>query len=79
MKRFLYILRRRTDGRKFPYILISSIDELRKILLILLMGVINRMLLNILPMQNPPKKLLEQVKDQIQLKHYPYRTEETYI
>jgi site-specific recombinase XerD len=29
-------------------------------------------------MQNPPKKLLEQVKDQIRLKHYSYRTEETY-
>jgi integron integrase len=36
------------------------------------------MFLNILPMQNPPKKLLEQVKDQIRLKHYSYRTEETY-
>lgn len=30
-------------------------------------------------MDNPPKKLLDQVKDQIRLKHYSYRTEETYI
>ena len=28
-------------------------------------------------MQQCPKKLLEQVRDVIQLKHYPYRTEET--
>jgi hypothetical protein len=32
---------------------------------ILLIGVIDRMFLNIRPMQNPLKKLLEQVKDQI--------------
>jgi integron integrase len=31
------------------------------------------------PMENPPKKLLEQVSDRIRLKHYSYRTEETYI
>jgi site-specific recombinase XerD len=37
------------------------------------------MFLNILPMQNPPKKLLEQVKDQIRLKHYSYRTEDSYV
>ena len=30
-------------------------------------------------MENRPKKLLEQVSDQIRLKHYSYRTEETYI
>jgi integron integrase len=30
-------------------------------------------------MQNPPKKLLEQVKDQIRLKHYSYRTEDSYV
>ena len=30
-------------------------------------------------MEKPPKKLLEQVKDQIRLKHYSYRTEDTYI
>jgi hypothetical protein len=41
--------------------------------------VIDRTLLNILPTSNPPKKLLEQVKDQIWLKHYSYRTEETDI
>jgi Phage integrase, N-terminal SAM-like domain len=29
--------------------------------------------------QNPPKKLLEQVRDVIRLKHYSYRTEETYV
>ena len=29
--------------------------------------------------QNPPKKLLEQVRDAIRLKHYSYRTEETYV
>ena len=28
-------------------------------------------------MQQRPKKLLEQVRDVIQLKHHPYRTEET--
>ena len=30
-------------------------------------------------MEKPPKKLLEQVRDQIRLKHYSYRTEDTYI
>jgi Phage integrase, N-terminal SAM-like domain len=30
-------------------------------------------------MQNPPKKLLEQVRDVIRLNHYSYRTEETYV
>jgi predicted aldo/keto reductase-like oxidoreductase len=29
--------------------------------------------------QNPPKKLLDQVRDIIRLKHYSYRTEETYV
>jgi Phage integrase, N-terminal SAM-like domain len=29
-------------------------------------------------MQNPPKKLLDQVRNAIRLKHYSYRTEETY-
>ena len=29
--------------------------------------------------QNPPKKLLDQVRDAIRLKHYSYRTEETYV
>jgi integrase len=37
------------------------------------------MFLNLLPMQNPPKKLLEQVKDQIRLKYYSYRTENFYV
>jgi Phage integrase, N-terminal SAM-like domain len=30
-------------------------------------------------MQNPPKKLLEQARDVIRLKHYSCRTEETYV
>lgn len=30
-------------------------------------------------MQQHPKKLLEQVRDVIRLKHYAYRTEETYV
>jgi site-specific recombinase XerD len=30
-------------------------------------------------MQTPPKKLLDQVRDVIRLKHYSYRTEETYV
>jgi integrase len=30
-------------------------------------------------MQQPPKKLLDQVRDAIRLKHYAYRTEETYV
>ena len=30
-------------------------------------------------MQQRPKKLLDQVRDVIQLKHYFYRTEETYV
>ena len=30
-------------------------------------------------MENRPKKLLEQVSNQIRLRHYSYRTEETYI
>jgi hypothetical protein len=46
---------------------------------ILPIGVINRTFLKILPMQNPPKNLLEQVKDQIGLRHYSYRTEDSYV
>ena len=30
-------------------------------------------------LQNPPRKLLDQVRDVIRLKHYSYRTEETYV
>jgi integron integrase len=30
-------------------------------------------------MQTPPKKLLDQVRDAIRVKHYSYRTEETYV
>lgn len=30
-------------------------------------------------MQAPPKKLLDQVRDTIRLKHYSYRTEQTYV
>jgi integron integrase len=30
-------------------------------------------------MQHPPRKLLDQVRDVIRLKHYSYRTEETYV
>jgi hypothetical protein len=48
-------------------------------LTILPIGVIDRTFLNILPMQNPPKKLLEQLKGRIQLKHYSNRTGESYI
>ncbi|MGD1853393.1 MAG: phage integrase N-terminal SAM-like domain-containing protein [Leptolyngbyaceae cyanobacterium] len=29
--------------------------------------------------ETPPKKLLDQVSDAIRLKHYSYRTEETYV
>ena len=30
-------------------------------------------------MQPPPKKLLDQVRDTIRLKHFAYRTEQTYV
>ena len=30
-------------------------------------------------MSHPPKKLLDQVRDAIRLKHYSIRTEETYV
>jgi Phage integrase, N-terminal SAM-like domain len=30
-------------------------------------------------METPPKRLLEQVRDAIRLKHYSYRTEATYV
>ncbi|WP_198931480.1 MULTISPECIES: phage integrase N-terminal SAM-like domain-containing protein [Desertifilum] len=30
-------------------------------------------------MEKPPKKLLEQVRDVIRLKHYSYQTEKSYI
>ncbi|MEM9008591.1 MAG: phage integrase N-terminal SAM-like domain-containing protein [Cyanobacteria bacterium P01_F01_bin.86] len=30
-------------------------------------------------MAQPPKKLLDQVRDSIRLKHYSYRTEQTYV
>jgi hypothetical protein len=29
--------------------------------------------------ETPPKKLLDQVRDLLRLKHYAYRTEETYV
>jgi hypothetical protein len=51
----------------------------RNFLPILLIGAIDRIFLNILPMQNLPKRLLELVKDQIRLKHYFYRTETSYV
>ena len=38
-----------------------------------------RNFLNNMTMENLPKKLLEQVSDQIRLRHCSYRTEETYI
>ncbi|MEO1294254.1 MAG: phage integrase N-terminal SAM-like domain-containing protein [Cyanobacteria bacterium J06636_16] len=31
------------------------------------------------PTQQKPKKLLDQVRDTMRLKHYAYRTEETYV
>ena len=31
------------------------------------------------PAQSRPKKLLDQVRDAIRIKHYSYRTEETYV
>ncbi len=30
-------------------------------------------------METPPRKLLDQVRDVIRLKHYSYRTEQTYV
>jgi Phage integrase, N-terminal SAM-like domain len=30
-------------------------------------------------MEAPPQKLLDQVRNAIRLKHYSYRTEETYV
>ena len=30
-------------------------------------------------MESPPRKLLDQVRDTIRLKHYSYRTEQTYV
>ena len=36
-------------------------------------------LLHLYPMEPPPKKLLDQVRDTIRLKHYSYRTEQTYV
>ncbi|NJL55430.1 hypothetical protein HC928_09760 [bacterium] len=30
-------------------------------------------------MQPPPKKLLDRVRDAIRVKHYSYRTEQTYV
>jgi hypothetical protein len=76
VRNFPYILPRGTDGRNFLYILI---DETRKFLPIRLIGAIARILLNIRPIQNPPKKRLGQVKEPIGLKHYAHRTEKSYI
>jgi hypothetical protein len=42
-----------------------SIDRIIEFLTIMPIGVINRTFLNILPMPNPPKKLLEAFKDKI--------------
>lgn len=36
-------------------------------------------LFNAFDVVEPPKKLLEQVRDAIRLKHYSYRTEQTYV
>ncbi|GAB4477318.1 MAG: integron integrase [Elainellaceae cyanobacterium] len=33
----------------------------------------------LISMQSPPKKLLDQVRDAVRLRHYAYRTEETYV
>ena len=30
-------------------------------------------------MQPPPKKLLDRLRDAIQVRHYSYRTEQTYV
>jgi hypothetical protein len=60
-----------TDRRKFPHILIG---KSRKFLPILLIGMIYRTCLNIHPLHNQPKKLLEQVKGQIPLRYHQYRT-----
>lgn len=62
--------------RKIPYI---PLGLSRNFLTILLTVMLSRSFLNINPMEKPPKKLLEQVKDRIRLKHYSYRTEDTYI
>jgi site-specific recombinase XerD len=51
----------------------------RNFLNIIPVGRIARNFLDNMTMENRPKKLLEQVSDQIRLKHYSYRTEETYI
>ena len=51
----------------------------KKLLAILPVDKIARKLLDNMTMENRPKKLLEQVSDQIRLKYYSYRTEETYI
>ena len=41
---------------------------------------IRHILLSSMPaMQQRPRKLLDQVRDAIRLKHYAYRTEETYV
>ena len=58
----------------FPYI---SLGLLRRFFNILPVVVLSRFFLNINPMKKLPKKLLEQVKDRIRLKHYSYRTEES--
>jgi hypothetical protein len=58
---------------------VYSLSRIIRFLTILPIGVIDRMFLNILPMPNPPKKLLEQVKDQIRLKYYSYRTKDSYV
>jgi integron integrase len=51
----------------------------RNFLNIIPIGRIARNFLDNMTMENRPKKLLEQVSDQIRLKHYSYRTEETYV
>jgi hypothetical protein len=73
VRNFPYILPWRTDGRKLPHIL----GKPRKLLPILLIGPIERILLSILPVENPPKQRLEQAKDPIQRKHDSYRTEDS--
>jgi hypothetical protein len=53
---------------------ISLNRQIEKILPTTLIEMIERTLLKIFTYQNPPKQLLELLKDQVQLKHYSNRT-----
>jgi integron integrase len=63
-------------SRNFPYITRRYPESFWIIYLIV---TLSRIILDIITVDKPPKKLLEQVRDIIRIKHYSYKTEKSYL